>query len=319
MSATAEDTELGEYRERARAWLAGNLERRPARSAIISIGVASHQSAEVLAGERARQRQLFEAGYAGITWPVEYGGQGLTPAHERAFRQEAAGYRLADLGVAGGTSMICAQTMLAHASPALLARHIPRILAGDELWVQFFSEPGAGSDLAGILTRAERDGDRWILNGSKIWSSGAYYADYGLCLSRTNWDVPKHRGLTWFAVPIAAPGVTVEPIRMISGEAEFCQEFLDDVELTDDDVIGEVDHGWPVAQTMLLFERGGGGGAADSALGGDRAGFAPDLVSLARRAGREHDEPVRQLVARAHVLDVVERLLRRRIVEVITS
>ena len=118
-----------------------------------------------------------------------------------------------------------------HASPEFLHRHIPKILAGEELWVQFFSEPEAGSDLAGIRTRATRDGDRWILNGAKIWSSGAYYADYGMCLARTNWDVPKHRGLTWFAVPTTAPGVTVQPITEINGDAEFCQEFFDDVEL----------------------------------------------------------------------------------------
>ena len=152
---------------------------------------------------------------------------------------------------------VCAPTMLAHASPEFLARHIPKILAGEELWVQFFSEPGAGSDLAGITTRATNDGDEWILNGSKIWSSGAYYADYGMCLARTDWEVPKHRGVTWFAVQIDQPGVTVQPVREINGDAEFCQEFFDDVRLSYDEVIGEINQGWRVAQTMLVFERGG--------------------------------------------------------------
>ena len=309
--------DVKEYRDRARAWLAENLEPR-AESAMVSVGVRAHRSADEVAVERALQRRIFEAGYAGITWPKACGGQGLTPAHERAFNDEASAYRLPNLGVAGGTSIICARTMLAHASPEFLARHIPRILAGDELWVQFFSEPGAGSDLAGIITRAERDGEQWILNGSKIWSSGAYYADYGMCLARTNWDVPKHRGLTWFAVSTSAPGVTVEPIRMIIGEAEFCQEFFDDVALSEEDVIGEVDQGWPMAQTMLVFERGGG--VTDSAALEDSEGaFAPDLVALARRLGKEKDPTVRQLIGRAHVNDTVERLLRQRIVDVVGS
>src|ERR1700722_2783603 len=285
--------DVKEYRDRARAWLAENLEPR-AESAMVSVGVRAHRSADEVAVERALQRRIFEAGYAGITWPKACGGQGLTPAHERAFNDEASAYRLPNLGVAGGTSIICARTMLAHASPEFLARHIPRILAGDELWVQFFSEPGAGSDLAGIITRAARAGEQWILNGSKIWSSGAYYADYGMCLARTNWDVPKHRGLTWFAVSTAARGVTVEPIRMIIGDAEFCQEFFDDVELSDGDVIGDVDQGWRVAQTMLVFERGGGGSSLPAAAA--RHDLAPDLVALARRTERDKDPVVRQLI-----------------------
>ncbi len=177
--------------------------------------------------------------------------------------------------------------------------------------MQFFSEPEAGSDLAGIRSRATRDGDRWILNGSKIWSSGAYYADYGMCLARTNWDVPKHRGLTWFAVATTAPGVTVQPITEINGDAEFCQEFFDDVELTDGDVIGEVDQGWRVAQTMLVFERGGGGSEPPGRA--REAGLAPDLVALARRVGRDQDPVVRQLIARAHINDFAQQRLGARV------
>jgi alkylation response protein AidB-like acyl-CoA dehydrogenase len=218
-----------------------------------------------------------------------------------------------DFGVAGGTTFgVCARTMLAHASPDFLRTHIPKILAGDELWVQFFSEPEAGSDLAGIRTRADRDGDRWIVNGSKIWSSGAYYADYGMCLARTDWDAPKHRGLTWFAVPTTAPGVTVQPIKEINGDAEFCQEFLDDVELTDDDVIGDVNHGWSVAQTMLVFERGAGG-AQPVVEPPDARRLPSDLVALARRVGRQHDPVVRQLIARAHINDYAHTCLGERL------
>jgi alkylation response protein AidB-like acyl-CoA dehydrogenase len=303
--------DIDAFAEEARTWLAANLARRdPAHDKPRPRG-ADHKTIEGIAVQRALQRKLYEAGFAGISFPREYGGRGLTPAHERAFIQEAQAYVTPDLGVAGGTTLgVCARTMLAHAATEFLQRHIPRMLAGDELWVQFFSEPEAGSDLAGIRTRATRDGDRWILNGAKIWSSGAYYADYGMCLARTNWDVPKHRGLTWFGVPTSAPGVTVQPITEINGDAEFCQEFFDDVELSDADVIGEVDHGWRVAQTMLVFERGGGATPPDPAA---TQPLAPDLVALARQAGRDRDPLVRQLIARAHINDYAHRQLAVRI------
>lgn len=299
---------LGEYRARARSWIEANLERLPAPAPR-----RSGTGPAAIAAGRALQRRLHEAGYAGITWPREYGGQGLGPQYERAFQQEARGYRLPELGIAGGTTFgVCAMTMLAHASADFLRRHIPRILSGEELFVQFFSEPEAGSDLAGVRTRAVRAGEGWVLNGSKIWSSGAYYADWGMCLARTDWDVPKHRGLTWFAVPVTAPGVTVERIRQITGDAEFCQEFFDDVVLGDGDVIGQVNDGWTVAQTMLMFERGGGLSHGTRTTRAS-TGVAPDLVELARAAGRLADPLTRDLIVRAHVDDVARRALLARL------
>ncbi len=270
-----------------------------------------------LVGDLSLQRTAFDAGFAGITMPEEYGGQGLTPAHERVFREEAAGY-----AVIPGPNIACAGPMLAHASPEFLRRHIPKMLSGEEVWVQFFSEPGAGSDLAGVRTRAERDGERWILNGAKIWSTGAAEADYGMCLARTDWDVPKHQGLTWFAVRCDAPGVTVQPIREISGGQDFCQEFFDDVELSDDDVIGEVNNGWAVTQTMLVYERGAspaGGGGAFMAMRPSSRKLAPDLVELARRVGRVDDPNVRQLIARAHINDFARGQLGRRVGQLIAQ
>jgi len=300
------------FRRQAQEWLAANLERRDPAKSVTRLRGVDHKTVEGIKVERAVQRKLYEGGYAGISFPKEYGGRGLTLAHERAFNEEARPYHTPDLGIAGGTTFgVCSRTLLAHASPEFLQRHVPKILAGEELWVQFFSEPEAGSDLAGIRTRATRDGERWILNGAKIWSSGAYYADYGMCLARTNWDAPKHRGLTWFAVRTDAPGVTIQPITEINGDAEFCQEFFDDVELSDADIIGEVDQGWRVAQTMLVFERGGGG----SALTGPALprSLAPDLVSLARRVNRDKDPLVRQLIARAHINDYAQQHLGTRI------
>ena len=304
--------DLADYRRHVRAWLAENLERRPPSASGSRIHGTQHMTVAYIATQRPLQRKLYEAGYAGISWPKEYGGQGLTPAHERVFGEEAEAYVLPDLGAAGLTTMgVCRQTMLAHASPDFLRHHIPKMLAGEELWVQYFSEPEAGSDLAGVRTRATRDGDRWILNGSKMWSSGAYYADYGMCLARTDWDVPKHKGLTWFAVRTDAPGVTVQPIREINGNEEFCQEFFDDVELTDDDVIGEVNQGWAVAQSMLVFERG----VSVANLRPEPSGreLAPDLVALARQVGREKDPLVRQLIARAHINDYAHSQLSQRV------
>jgi alkylation response protein AidB-like acyl-CoA dehydrogenase len=305
--------DLTDYRERARTWLGTNMQPRATGASGPRARGIDHKTVEYIATQRPIQRRLYEAGYAGISWPTEFGGQGLSSAHERAFNEEARGYLMPDFGIAGGTTLgVCARTMLAHASPEFLRRHIPRILAGDELWVQFFSEPSAGSDLAGITTRASLDGDRWILNGSKIWSSGAYYADYGMCLARTDWDVPKHRGLTWFAVRIDAPGVTIQPIREINGDTEFCQEFFDDVELGADDVIGEVNHGWTVAQTMLVYERGVGSASTLPRPVGRRP-LAPDMVALARHVGREKDPSVRQLIARAQVNDYAQSQLGARV------
>jgi alkylation response protein AidB-like acyl-CoA dehydrogenase len=266
-----------------------------------------------LAEQRALQRKLFEAGYAGLTWPAEYGGRGLTREHELVFAEESRPYRMPNFSIVGLTTFaVCGPTLLAHGSPELLARHIPRILAGDELVIQFFSEPAAGSDLAGIRTRARRDGDSWVLSGSKIWSSGAYYADYGLCLARTDWDLPKHAGLTWFLVPVNAPGLTLRRIRQITGNAEFCEEFFDDVVVSDGDRVGEVNAGWGVARTMLVYERGSGALAAASAPQ-PMPGVAPDLARLAGDVGNVDQPEVRRLIATAHVHDLARRALRARI------
>src|SRR5262245_8749612 len=305
MSTTPDPAALEQYRARTRRWLEENLERRKdgAGSAHVNFG-AEEQTIEAIAAQRALQRRLFEAGYAGITWPKQYGGQGLHAAHERIFQEEARGFVLPDLGLVGGATLnVCAPTMLTHASPEFLKRHIPKILAGEELVAQFFSDPDAGSDLAAVRTQAVRDGARWLLNGSKIWSSGAYYADVGMCLARTDWDVPKHRGLTWFLVPTQARGVTIERIQQINGNSEFCQEYFSDVELCDDDVIGQVNDGWTVAQTMLLYERGAGvyrSNAAPKAA----SGIARDVLELAASVGALGDRAARELIAQIHVDDL---------------
>jgi alkylation response protein AidB-like acyl-CoA dehydrogenase len=313
------DTDLDGYRARARAWLEANLPRREPGTALRS---AHNISAEQSAADRALQRKVYEAGYLGITVPVDYGGQGLTGRHQRIWDEESTGYALpAPGGVASGVTLgILVPTLLAHGSEQQKRDWIPRMLRGEEIWAQLLSEPDAGSDLAGIVTRATRDGDTWVLNGSKVWSSGAMSADYGICLARTDWDAPKHRGLTWFKVPLRDPAVTVRPIREINGSSEFCEEFLDGVAVTDDMVIGEVNGGWPIANTMLAIERGGGAGTAVAGTGSSAPRrLAPDLVGLAESRGLTRDGAVRQLIAKAHINDHMQGQLAKRVVETILT
>lgn len=311
---TTTPVDLDAYRREAQAWIAANLAPREAGQDPVAANLRGSReyTREQIAAERPKQRALFDAGYAGITWPVEYGGQGLTRAHERAFLEEAAGYELPDFGYAGSMTFgVCAAVILAHASEDFKRRHLPRMLKGEELWVQFFSEPSGGSDLAGIRTRATRDGDTWILNGAKVWTSFGHLADWGLCLARSNWSVPKHRGLTWFGVPVDAPGVTVRVIRLINGGADFCEEFFDDVVIPDAERIGDVDQGWTIAQTMLVHERGGSTEVPDAPL--EPGPLAPDLVALAREVGRIDEPHARQLIAQAHSLMFLRDALSRRI------
>ncbi len=310
---TSTPIDFDEYRYEARTWIAANLATKaPADRVDANLRGSREYTREDIEAERPKQRALFDAGYAGITFPVEYGGQGLTLAHEHIFLEEAAGYQLPDFGYAGGMTLgMCAQVMLEHASEDFKRRHLPRMLKGEELWVQFFSEPSGGSDLAGIRSRATRDGDAWILNGSKVWTSFGHLADWGLCLARTNWSVPKHRGLTWFGVPVNAKGVTVRPIRLINGGADFAEEFFDDVAIPDSERIGEVDQGWSIAQTVLVRERGGGNDVPVAPLA--PGPLAPDLVALARATGRIRDPQARQHIARAHGLMFLREALSRRV------
>lgn len=303
---------VAEFRERAAAWLAANLEPRDV-SARRPRG-ATHRTFEQMSVERALQAQLYAAGYAGISWPREFGGQGLTPEHEAAFNEIAGAYRMPNFGPVGDTSFhVVAKVMLRCATDEFLREHGPKLWRGEELFVQLFSEPGAGSDLAGVTTRAVRDGDRWILSGAKIWTSGAVHAAFGLCLARTDWDLPKHRGLTWFFVPLDAPGVDVQPIREINGDDEFCQEFLDNVEVPDTYRVGEVNDGWGVAQLVLMYERGGGESSAPSVEYTPEAGFAPEMVRLATRLERASDPVARQMIGRSHVLSLVQTALLERL------
>ena len=240
--------EQAEYREKVRAWLEAHKHEAPPRG-------GSTEDAEYVQARRDWQRKLAEAGLAGVTWPREYGGQGLGPIEQVTTNQEISKADVPGILDVIGIGML-GPCLIAHGTEEQKARHLGPMLHGDEVWCQLFSEPAAGSDLAGIQARARQNDDgTWTLNGQKVWTTNAQFASYGLLLARTDPDLPKHKGLTMFIVPIQAEGVTVRGLRQISGEAEFNEVFFDDVTLDQDAVVGGVGNGWTTALTVLMFER----------------------------------------------------------------
>jgi alkylation response protein AidB-like acyl-CoA dehydrogenase len=206
------------------------------------------------------------AGWTAPHFAPDQGGRGLP---RRVVRTVRSAFRsFGALRPPGGLGLLmAAPTILTHGTAEQIDRLVPSILDGQVAWCQLFSEPGAGSDLAGLTTRATRDGDTWIIRGQKVWSSQAVGAEYGMLLARTNFDVPKHKGISWFAFPLDQPGVTVRPLREMTGDAVFNEIFIDDAVCSDDDLIGGLDNGWAITQTTLHFERTGIG------AGGIHAGF----------------------------------------------
>ncbi|HTX30144.1 MAG TPA: acyl-CoA dehydrogenase family protein [Solirubrobacteraceae bacterium] len=240
--------EQAEYREKVRAWLREHKDEAPPRQ-------GSSEDTSYIDARRAWQGKLAEAGLAGVTWPKEYGGQGLGPIEQVTTNQEISQAGVPGILDAIGIGML-GPCIIAHGTEEQKSRYLGPLLHGDEVWCQLFSEPAAGSDLAAIQTRARQNDDgSWTLNGQKVWTTNAQFASYGLLLARTDPDVPKHKGLTMFIVPIDAEGVTVRGLRQISGEAEFNEVFFDDLRLEEDAVVGGVGNGWGTALTVLMFER----------------------------------------------------------------
>ena len=255
---------------------------------------------------RAFRVELWDAGLLGITLDPAYGGQGLTPEHQKAFAEEAAGYRLPPIGEAVTTG-ICAPTLLDFGSEDQKRSHVPRMIRGEEVWTQLLSEPGAGSDLAGLQTRAVRDGDEYVISGQKVWTSGARDSDYALCVARTNPDVPKHQGLSMFVVDLRAPGVTIRPLREMTGNSHFNEVFLDDVKVAVDDLVGRQDDGWRALTAMLTHERlalGAGTGAGGSGQGWTRPASAR-FIELSRQSGLNDDPTLRQELVKLYIAERV--------------
>lgn len=247
-----------------------------------------------LAAARAWMHKVYDAGFGWLTGPPAYGGRGLSRDHERRWRELESRYDTPSPAMYGVGLGMVAPTILAHATEEVKRRYLPAMHRGDILGCQLFSEPGAGSDLAGLQTRAVRDGEEWVLNGQKVWTSFAHLADIGEVICRSDPDLPKHKGLTAFIMDMRAPGVEVRPLRQMTGGSSFNEVFLTDVRVPDTHRLGEVNGGWPVALTTLMNERAaiGGGGGGLGGVGERR------LIELVRHTGRDGDPLVRQQLAR---------------------
>ncbi len=308
-----------EFRLRAREWIKANL------GPLQPWDRTQHckddeEELVAVARDRALQRKIFDGGFAGICMPKEYGGLGLSPEHNRAFNEELAGHEYPSR-FAVPTFNPCASTILEFCTAEQKAAHLPAILKGDEVWVQLLSEPGGGSDVAGITTAAVREGDHWILNGSKVWTSRAWWADWGIILARTNWDVPKHQGMTVFLVPLRAEGVEIQRIVRLNGESEACQEFFTDVRIPDSDRVGDVDGGWTIGTRWMFHERMGHNSPYVTYPSGlsQSAGHEDSPVAIARKSGKIDDPSARELIGEHRELGVVTRALQGRIADAATK
>ena len=249
--------EEARFREEAATWLAENAPNDDAFRALRPLEQAKQW-----------QKQKYDAGWACIGWAPEFGGRGASPIEEVIWRQEESQYDLPANFFLIGQGMI-APTLMAWARDEDKARYLPPLASGEEVWCQLFSEPAGGSDLAALRTRAERDGDEWVINGQKIWTSGAHFSDYGVIVVRTDPTVPKHKGLSYFYVDMKASGVEIKPIKQLTGDSDFNEVYFNDVRVSDQQRLGEVGQGWQVSLTTLMNERaaiGGGFGQMDVAL-----------------------------------------------------
>ncbi|MGA7053155.1 MAG: acyl-CoA dehydrogenase family protein [Mycobacterium sp.] len=312
---TAESVE--EFRNRAKSWLAANVPRRDREKAALL------ERDELPSWRRARelQKTLYDGGFAGICFPREYGGLGLGYEYKKAFDTEAADYET-PLLLNVPSFAICCATILDMGSEDQKRAHIRAALSGEEVLVQLLSEPSGGSDLAGVITRADRRDGRWILNGAKTWSTWAFAADYGLCLARTDWDAPKHNGLTMFLVPLHHPGITINRVMQINGSTEFCEEFFDDVELGDDAVVGEPGKGWDVASRQLYHERRTMGDGSEYTSGpgiAEAEDVSVDLLALVDKTDQHDSERVREMVGRALVHRAVHGQLSEHVFHAVAS
>ncbi|MDI3386475.1 acyl-CoA dehydrogenase [Streptomyces sp. B-S-A8] len=282
-----------EFRAGLRSWLADALPQLPPRP-----------DPTDWPGRRAYdlgwQRRLYDAGYAGLHWPVDAGGRGATPTQHLIYLEETERAGAPYVGANFVGLLHAGPTIAAEGTPEQRARWLPPILRGDEVWCQGFSEPDAGSDLASLRTRAVRDGDHYIVSGSKIWTSHAEVADWCELLVRTSpvtEDVPKHRGISWLAMPMDAPGVTVRPLRTLAGSTEFAEMFLDEVRVPVGNRVGDENDGWRVTMVTLSFERG-------TAFVGEVVACRRTLAALAaeaRRCGRWDDPVLRRRLGRLNV------------------
>lgn len=261
------------------------------RTTLLSTDTSLEAELHHIAGCRDWQRTLFDNGWAGITWPRAVGGRGGTQQEAKIFAQEELQYEVTNNALSIGLQMV-GPTLLEHADEEQQQRFLPPMLRGEHLWCQLFSEPGAGSDLAGLTTRAELDGDEYVVNGQKVWTSSAHVADWGMMLARTDWDVPKHRGISYFLVDMRSPGIEVRPLRQSTGFAHFNEVFLTDVRVPKENLVGGAGNGWAVAMTTLANERN---------MIGSGSGISFDsILDLARALNGTEDPILRQELAKSY-------------------
>ncbi|MGZ4712120.1 MAG: acyl-CoA dehydrogenase family protein [Acidimicrobiia bacterium] len=306
------DISLADFTTEARAFLDANSSRRSEEKFVWGEGsdrvgmldekTPDQERSEVAVAKEWKAKE-FDVGFGWISGPPEYGGRGLGREYDRTYRELAGQYAIPSQSPFGiGLGMV-APTILAHAIPEVRERYLRSLWRGDIIACQLFSEPVAGADLAGIQTRAIRDGDEWILTGQKVWTSGAQYSDVGEIITRSSPDKPKHKGLSMFLVDMHAPGVEVRPLRQMTGGASFNEVFFEEVRVHDSHRLGDVDEGWTVALTTLMNERAsiGGGGAGIGSMSMTR------FIEMAKHFGMNDDPLVRQALADAYVHGAVAR------------
>jgi acyl-CoA dehydrogenase len=299
---------IDEFRGEAAAFLEGNAEPKPASTEFVwgegsddvalFEEVAPKEEARQLADAKAWLAKRAEADLHWIAGPPELGGRGLSRAHDQLYRSLEATFQVPKQSFFGIGFGMVAPTILDHGTPETHA-YLPKMYSGELVGCQLFSEPGAGSDLAGLQSRAERDGDEWVLTGQKVWTSGAHYSDIGEIICRTDADMPKHKGLTGFVVDMHAPGVEVVPLRQMTGGTAFNEVFFNEVRVPDHHRLGDVNQGWTVALTTLMNERasiGGGGGGG----GGMGLASASRLMQMMQHFGVDQDPVLRDELAKLY-------------------
>src|SRR6266481_231452 len=243
------------FRAEARQWIEANAPKElEAELSKSSLGRIKLKKDDIVGVAKAWQKKKADGGWVCLHWPKEYGGRGASPVERVIFQQEEGVYGKLTSPFQMGEGM-CGPTLMAYGSEADKRRYLPKLASGEEIWCQLFSEPAGGSDVAGLRTRAERNGDHWIINGQKIWTSGAHYSDFGILITRTDPNVPKHKGLTMFYIDMKSPGVEVRPIKQANGMQDFNEVFFTNFRIPDSQRLGTVGDGWNVSLTTLMNER----------------------------------------------------------------